>query len=175
MGDEVNQKTVISNQLLPKENSIRDFYAHTSRVWNSTVTITVAMFALSITALFAIKEISIIWRVVVALSSFTALVYLGFYRIVEFGCQLQFLETELIVRTENGEQTLLEFINGVDGNGGYVPRIRSFKRLSLEAARNLKGLPFCFSYFAKNYIKELLVLGIIYILVLIITGIKLPW
>jgi hypothetical protein len=160
-----------SKKSIEKENSIRDFYAHTSRVWNSSVTITVAIIALSITALFSIRDLSIIWRIIVAIGFFVTVIYLGFYRVVELGCQLQFLETELRVQRGNKDETLLEYISGKNGDAGNVPRLsRTYNRFCLDDARELKGQKIGFSKFLKHQKQEICAIGAAYIIVIIITS-----
>jgi hypothetical protein len=160
--------------LAKQENSIKDFYSHTSRSWNSAVTITIAVIALSVTALFSLGNVSKILSAIFAVSSYIAVVYFGFYRIVELGCQLQFLETYLKVE----DATLLEFVSGKKGDEGNVPRLKwTWKRMGVDEAQALKGKMIDFSYFRKHHRLELVLLAILYIGVFIapIIGPKLPF
>lgn len=148
------------------DNSLKEFYSHTSRVWNSAVTITVAGVALSVAAMFSQPFNSLLFlvRILLAVGFYLAIVFIGFYRIVELGYQLQFLETELKM---NGV-SLLEYISGEDGESGNVPRMLFFKkRLSLREAKSLKGKKIGLSMFAKQHYIGLAALAILYAIVLI--------
>jgi hypothetical protein len=119
-------------------DNLKDYYAHVSRVWNSAITMTMAGIALSVAAMFttAFNELSIILRIFFVIIFYLAIVFFGFYRIVELSCQIQFLETQLTV----DGKTLLEYISGEDGKGGKVPRVTwLFKRMSIEEAKALEG------------------------------------
>jgi hypothetical protein len=146
------------------ENSLKEFFSHTSRVWNSAVTITMAGIALSVAAMFTQPFISlpIFLRVLLVITFYLGIVFFGFYRILELGCQLQFLETELKVN----DASLLEYISGKDGKTGNIPRIGFFRRLSLEEAKHLKGKKIGLSMFVTHHRFELVVLAISYAVIL---------
>ena len=145
--------------------NLKDYYSHTSRTWNSAVTITMAAIALSIAVMFTqqFTSLSIVIRVFLAIAFYLGIVVFGFYRIVEMGCQIQFLETQLTV---NGK-TLLEYVSGEDGKSGKVPRMAwFFKRMSLADAKALEGKKIGFSRFAKQHFLEVVLLAIFYAITL---------
>jgi len=117
-------------QLGDDQEALRAFYSHTSRVWNSAVTLTLAGAAFSATVMLSelFRSIPYFFRFIIGISLYLGVCY-GFLRIVEIGVQLQFLERQIRL----GRATsLLGYINQ------NIPRIRH-RRLNDEQAERLRG------------------------------------
>lgn len=121
-------------------NCLKEFYSHTSRVWNSAATLTMAGIALSIAAMLTqtFRDMILDYRVGIAIVFYFGILY-GFLRMVELGSQLQYLESQIKINNE----TLLNYVNH------KVPRI-GFKRLTNDEAKNLEGKRICFSDFSPH-------------------------
>jgi hypothetical protein len=158
---EVEKVTIEQSQL---KEGMQLFYSHTSRVWNSAVALTLTGVAISIATMlsssFPFRDVNLLDSipigVPIGIIMYTAVVY-GFWRVVELGCQLQFLETQIKM---NGK-TLLEYISG------DVPRIKFHKRLSLEKAKELEGKNITLKRFAKQHWLGLVVWTALFMLVFI--------
>ena len=84
------------------ENQLREYYSHISRVWNSAVTITMAGIAVSAAAMFSAQFDGLIFpiRLILTIFFYLVIMYFGFFRIIEIGNQLMFLETEIKVKND---------------------------------------------------------------------------
>lgn len=96
------------NQTPTNGDSLLAFYSHTSRVWNSAVTLTLgsAAFCVSILSTQLFSLLTIDMRFILAFILYGAVIY-GFFRIAEISLQLEFLES----RIQTNGTTLLQFIN----------------------------------------------------------------
>jgi hypothetical protein len=123
-----------------RREALLAFYSHTSRVWNSAITLTLAGAGVSIavvtSGLFGKVYSRLGFWLVFALAVLLYLgVVYGLMRVVELGEQLQLLESEIEFRPEaySPRSSLLEYISD------KVPRIGSRERLTKGEVQRLRG------------------------------------
>jgi hypothetical protein len=150
------------------EKQLKELYSHTSSVWNSAVTLTMAGIALSAAAMFSAPFNSLIfeYRVILSIIFYFTIEYFGFFRIIEISNQLMFLETEIMVEKD---LSLFEYISGKDGKTGNFPRNISvfFGRMTLEEAKALRGAHSRLPKFRKQHLIGIVSLAIFYIAILV--------
>ena len=143
-----------------RRDALRDIYSHTSRVWNSSVTIAIAGAALSVTLMLSgfFGAMCIYSRSLLGIFLWTGVTF-GLVRVVEMGYQLQFLESEIRVSVGS---TLLEYINN------DIPRIR-LKRLTQDEAQAMRRKKVGLMQFAIQHWVAL-VAWTIFVIVMIVFG-----
>jgi hypothetical protein len=159
--------------MTPEEKERREvllaFYSHTSRVWNSAITLTLAGAAISIAVIASdlLGKIALFYGTltafVLALPLWAVVVY-GLVRVVELGKQLQFLESEIGFppETSSSESSLLEYINR------EVPRLRFLgfhNRPTTPEAQQLRGRGISIRDFARQHWVALLVWTAVFLVV----------
>jgi hypothetical protein len=120
-----------------------------------------AAIALSVAVMFTqpFNNILFPFRILLASVFYLVIVIFGFYRIVELGCQLQFLESEMKVNNES----LLAYIYGNDGKSGKVPRTKLFMGKQTLDKEKLEKIRF-----GKQHLIEIVLLAIFYAVILIV-------
>jgi hypothetical protein len=137
---------------------IRDLYSHTSRVWNSAVTLLLAGMAFSLTVMFSdyFKALSDNLTILISVLIWGSGLF-GFLRIVELGCQLQYLESQIILPSG---LTLSQYSED-------IPRIRALRRYNPAQAQQLRGINVQFTQFGWQHVIGLIIWTIIVVIILL--------